>query len=88
MMGRENQRQNIKTFLQQNVSKITWSEEVKHATEQLIEKFDNKRESWKAVDQLRQVLKLKNFVVGEKNDDVFCGSLTDAQLKITEEEQR
>ena len=39
------------------------------------------------VDKLRQALGLKNFKVGEKNDDVYCGSLTDEQIKLSQTEQ-
>lgn len=59
-----------------NVDKINWSEDVKKATQELIENYDNKKECWKFVDKLRQVLGIKNFVVGQKNDDVYCATLT------------
>lgn len=76
VIGRENQRSQIKNFLSKNVEKITWSQDTKEAVENLIEKFDDKKESWKQVDKLREVIGLKNFKMGEKNDDVFAGTLT------------
>jgi len=44
---------------------------------EVIDRFDDKKLSWKAVDKLRIHLGLKNFKIGEKNDDTFCGSLDD-----------
>lgn len=87
LLGRENQRRSILTFLNANVEKITWSEEVKAATKALIENFENRRECWKFVDALRQKLNLKIFKVGEKNDDIFCGSIEEEKLKMSKAEQ-
>lgn len=75
-------------FLKKNVDKITWSPEVKTATQELIDNFGSKRTSWKAADKLRIALGLKIFKVGEKNDDILCGSLKEEELKMTAEEQQ
>lgn len=54
----------------------------------MIEKFDDKKQCWKIVDKLRIHLGLKNFKIGEFNDNIYCGSLTEEQLKLTPTEQQ
>ena len=41
------------------MDKITWSDNIKTVVNEILVKFDDKRESWKVVDKLRQELGLK-----------------------------
>ena len=85
-IGRDNSRAGIKEFLAHHVDKITWNPAVQAAAKELVEQFDNTRTSFKAVDKLRIALGIKNFEKGARNDMIYAGSLTDAQITMTEAE--
>ncbi|KAH0575434.1 Pyruvate-flavodoxin oxidoreductase 1 [Spironucleus salmonicida] len=87
VIGRNNVRSQIKQFLVDNIENITWDKNVQEITRGVLEHFDDPSQSYKHATELRKALKIDNFHIGDKNDMIFPGSLTDEQIKLSPKEE-